>query len=179
MASFLSSLISLFWSFFKIGAFSFGGGYAMIPLIEREIIERHGWLTMAQFIDIIAISQATPGPVAVNSATFVGYRVAGVTGGVVATLGVVTPSVLVILLLAWLFFRYRSLAVVQDLLAGIRPILVALIIVSAISVFRESVTGATTLAIALGALAVLTWTKIDPVLVLLGGALAGLVIHFL
>jgi chromate transporter len=88
--------LSLLITFFKIGLFSFGGGYAMIPMIEREI-ESHGWLSPAEFIDIIAIAEMTPGPIAVNSATFVGFKTAGILGGLFATLGVALPSLLLIL----------------------------------------------------------------------------------
>ncbi|NLV89566.1 MAG: chromate transporter, partial [Tissierellia bacterium] len=91
----MENLIKLFISFFKIGAFSFGGGYAMLPLIKEEIIDVHGWLTNTEFIDIIAISEMTPGPIAINSATFLGYKVAGVLGSVVATIAVVLPSFIV------------------------------------------------------------------------------------
>ena len=89
---YLLVLLNLFWSYFKIGLFSFGGGYAMIPLMELEIISRHGWLTAAEFADIIAIAETTPGPIAINSATYVGFRMAGIIGSIVATLGVVSPS---------------------------------------------------------------------------------------
>ncbi|MBE3584436.1 MAG: chromate transporter [Limnochordaceae bacterium] len=169
-------LLDLFVTFFRIGAFSFGGGYAMIPLIEREIIDAHHWLTMEQFIDVVAISQATPGPVAINSATFVGYRVAGLLGSIVATAGVVVPSAVIVLLLAWLFYRYRELLIVKDLLSGIRPVVVVLIIMAAISVWASSVVDLTSGLIAVAALAVLAFTKVDPLLVLLGGALLGLLI---
>ncbi len=87
-----SALIDLFVSFFKVGAFAFGGGYAMIPLISREVVSTRGWLDMAEFIDVIAISQGTPGPIAINSATYIGFKVAGVLGSLMATFGVVLPS---------------------------------------------------------------------------------------
>jgi len=167
-------LLRLFLTFFRIGAFSFGGGYAMIPLIEREIITANHWLTKTEFIDVVAISQATPGPVAINSATFVGYKVAGVLGSIVATAGVVLPSAMIVMLLAWLFYRYRELPVVGDLLSGIRPVTVVLIIVAAISIWSSSVVDLTTGIIAVAALSVLALTKVDPLLVLLGGAIFGL-----
>src|SRR5690554_3236556 len=91
----MRTLIELFISFFKIGAFSFGGGYAMLPLIKEETIEIHGWLTNAEFIDILAISEMTPGPIAINAATFLGYRVSGVIGSIVATIAVSLPSFIV------------------------------------------------------------------------------------
>ncbi len=170
------TLWQLFWSFIKIGAFSFGGGYAMIPLIEREIISRHHWLTMPQFIDVVAISQATPGPIAVNSATFVGYKVGGVVGSVLATAGVVLPSTVIILLLAWLFYRYKTLSIVADIFAGVRPAVVALILMAGISVLSSSVVDVKTAVIAVGSLGVLLFTKIDPILVLVGSAALGIIL---
>ncbi len=101
-------LIRLFWEFFKIGAFTFGGGYAMIPLIEKEIVNKYHWLTLEQFTDLIAISEMTPGPVAVNSATFVGYKVAKFWGAVASTLGVILPSFLVIWAIAFVFFQFQN-----------------------------------------------------------------------
>ncbi|MBE3576512.1 MAG: chromate transporter [Limnochordales bacterium] len=169
-------LLELFTTFLRIGAFSFGGGYAMIPLIEREIIDAHHWLTLEQFIDVVAISQATPGPVAINSATFVGYKVAGIPGSIAATAGVVLPSALIVLLLSWLFYRYRELPVVHDLLAGIRPATVVLIIMAAISTWSTSVVDLTSGFIAVVGVAVLAFTRVDPLLVLLGGAVLGLLI---
>ena len=91
----MNILLQLFISFFKIGAFSFGGGYAMLPLIKREVIEVHGWMTGAEFIDVLAISEMTPGPFAVNSATFLGNKVAGIPGSIVATFAVILPSFIV------------------------------------------------------------------------------------
>lgn len=105
----MGTLIKLFISFFKIGAFSFGGGYAMLPLIEEEIIQVHNWLTATEFIDIIAVSEMTPGPIAVNSGTFLGYKIAGVIGSVVATTAVVLPSFLVMTLIFIFINRFKIL----------------------------------------------------------------------
>lgn len=145
----------------------------MIPLIEREIISTHHWLTMPEFIDVVAISQATPGPIAINSATFVGYKVGGVAGSLVATGGVVLPSSIIILGLAWLLNRYKSVPIIQDIFTGIRPAVVALIIMAAVSVFGSSVVDVKTAAIAVASLGVLLLTKIDPILVLVGAAVLG------
>jgi len=100
--------LKLFWEFIKIGAFTFGGGYAMIPLIERGIVTKYHWLTMEQFTDLIAIAEMTPGPIAINSATFVGYKVAKFWGAVVATMGVVLPSFLIIWAIASVFFQFQN-----------------------------------------------------------------------
>ena len=109
--------LQLLWSFFQIGLFSIGGGYATMPLIQHQVVEIHGWLTMTQFSDIITISQMTPGPIAINSATFVGIQVAGIPGALVATLGCVIPSCIIVTTLAYVYYRYKGLTMVQ----GIRP----------------------------------------------------------
>lgn len=131
------NLLLLFATFVKIGLFSFGGGYAMIPLIQHEL-DANGWLTASQFVDVIAIAEMTPGPIAVNAATFVGYRVAGVVGGVVATLGVAAPSLLLILFLATFFFRYRSHPMQRAIFHCIRPVVTGLIAAAALSIARTA-----------------------------------------
>lgn len=120
-------LIELFWAFFKIGLFTIGGGYASLPLIENEIVNAKAWLTVQEYMDIITISQITPGPIAINSATFVGTKVAGFIGAVIATLGVVAPSVIIALILAKMYYKYRNVDTMQGILAGLRPAVVALI----------------------------------------------------
>ena len=117
----------LFWSFVKVGAFCVGGGYASMPLIQAQVIDEHGWLTMQQFIDIFTISQMTPGPIGINAATFVGTKVAGLPGAVCATVGFVFPSVSIVLLLGHLFFKYGDIGPVRGILNGLRPAVVALI----------------------------------------------------
>ena len=117
----------LFWSFVKVGAFCVGGGYASMPLIQTQVIDEHGWLTMQQFIDIFTISQMTPGPIGINAATFVGTKVAGLPGAVCATVGFVFPSVIIVLILAHLFFKYGDIGHVRGILNGLRPAVVALI----------------------------------------------------
>ncbi|HEY8392463.1 MAG TPA: chromate transporter [Capillibacterium sp.] len=122
-----ASLSALFFSFFKVGAFTIGGGYAMLPVIQREVIENHNWLSTEEFVEILAIAEMTPGPVAINTATFVGYRTAGVPGSVMATLGVVLPSFSMILAIAVFFPRFASHPIAQRIFYGIRPAVVALI----------------------------------------------------
>ena len=101
--------LQLFWSFIQIGMFSFGGGYAAMPLIQGQVVNTHEWLTMTEFTDLITISQMTPGPIAVNSATFVGMKIAGIPGAVVATLGCILPSCIIVTILAKLYLKYRNL----------------------------------------------------------------------
>ena len=121
------SYLKLFWSFFQIGLFSFGGGYAALPLIQDQVVTGHHWLTMKEFADVITISQMTPGPIAINSASFVGVKVGGVLGAMVATLGCVLPSLIIVLCLAYFYYRYRNLSTVQGVLNGLRPAVVAMI----------------------------------------------------
>lgn len=117
----------LFWSFVQVGAFCVGGGYASMPLIQEQVIERHGWLTLQQFIDIFTISQMTPGPIGINAATFVGTKVAGIPGAIAATAGFVFPSIIIVLVLAKLFFKYGDIGPIRGILNGLRPAVVALI----------------------------------------------------
>jgi len=126
-------LLQLLMSFIKIGLFSFGGGYAMIPMIQQEI-EAHGWLSSEEFVDIIAVSEMTPGPIAVNSATFVGYKTAGVLGGAVATIGVALPSLILALLVSKVFFKFQKHPFKDTFFYGIRPTVSALIMTADIFV---------------------------------------------
>ena len=124
----------LFLSFLQIGLFSFGGGYAAMPLIQEQIVNIHGWLDMDQFTDLITISQMTPGPIAINSATFVGIRIGGIPGALVATLGCILPSYIIVTLLAKLYLKYQKLDVLQSVLNSLRPAVVALIASAGISI---------------------------------------------
>ena len=117
----------LFWSFVQVGAFCVGGGYASMPLIQEQVIQIHGWLTLQEFIDIFTISQMTPGPIGINAATFVGTKVAGVPGAIAATAGFVFPSIIIVLILAKLFFKYGDIGPIRGILNGLRPAVVALI----------------------------------------------------
>lgn len=119
--------LELFWSFLQIGAFSFGGGYAALPLIQSIIVENNGWLSVTEFTDLITISQMTPGPIAVNSATFVGLQIAGVGGAVAATIGNILPSFLLVTFISWLYTRYSRLESLQTILSALRPAVVAMI----------------------------------------------------
>jgi chromate transporter len=129
--------LKLFISFFKIGLFSFGGGYAMIPLIQSEL-EANNWLSSSEFVDIIAIAEMTPGPIAVNSATFVGYKAAGFWGGIIATFGVALPSLLLILIISNIFFKFQKHPLNTMIFYGIRPVVAGLILSAAIVVAKTA-----------------------------------------
>ena len=123
----------LFLSFLQIGAFSFGGGYAAMPLIQDQVIEKYHWMTMADFTDLVTISQMTPGPIGINAATFAGMKVAGLGGAVAATFGFVAPSLILGIILARLFFKYGDIGPIRGILNGLRPAVVALICAAGIS----------------------------------------------
>ena len=128
-------MIELFLAFLKIGAFTFGGGYAMIAMIQAEA-ERHGWLTQEELVDFVALSESTPGPLAVNMATFVGMRTGGVLGAIIATLGIVLPSFIIILIIAKFFEKYKKSKAVGGIMSGLKPAVVGMIGAAFISVAR-------------------------------------------
>lgn len=133
--------IKLFLSFLQIGLFSFGGGYAAMPLIQNQVVDIHQWLTLKEFTDLITISQMTPGPIAVNSATFVGLKIAGFSGALIATLGCILPSCIIVMTLAYIYLKYRKLSVLQEILNSLRPAVVAMIATAGISIIVTSFFG--------------------------------------
>jgi len=174
--------LSLFWSFFQIGLFSFGGGMAAIPLISQQIVTIHGWLTMEEFADLVTISQMTPGPIAVNASTFVGLRIGGFFGAVIATAGCILPSCVLVSLLAFLYNKYRNLRYIQGVLGGLRPAIVALIATAGVSLLQLAASGASGvnypgLVLFAAAFFVLRKWKSDPILVMLGCGVVGGVLY--
>lgn len=133
--------LQLFWSFLQIGLFSIGGGYAAMPLIQAQVVQNHAWLNMSEFTDLITIAEMTPGPIAVNSATFVGIRIAGIPGALIATFGCILPSLFIVSLLAFIYYRYKKLSVLQSVLASLRPAVVALIASAGISILLQVALG--------------------------------------
>lgn len=168
-------LIRLFLTFLKIGAFSFGGGYAMLPLIEREIVITNKWINYETFIDIIGISQITPGPIAINSATFVGYKIAGVPGSIFATLGVVSFSFLLVSIASKYMMKFKNSAFIKSSLMGMRPALIGLIVAAFISLSRESYKDVKSIIIGLIIAALLLSKKINPILIIVIAALLGII----
>ena len=179
--------LQLFWSFLQIGLFSFGGGYAALPLIQGQIVDRHGWLAMAEFTDLITISQMTPGPIAINAATFVGIKIAGPAGAAAATLGCVLPSCVIVTLLAWVYYRCKGLSLVQDMLGCLRPAVVAMIASAGLTLFILAIFGqsgdiadlnyASALIFVLGLL-LLRLKKPSPILVMAGSGAAFAALHY-
>ncbi|MDX9872492.1 MAG: chromate transporter [Clostridia bacterium] len=160
-------LFELFKTFFLIGAFSFGGGYGMLPLIQQEVVISHQWLTMHQFSDILAIAEVTPGPVAINTATFVGYKMAGVFGSAAATLGVIVPSFIIILCLAGVVLRNKDNKYFQSAFMGLRPVVVALVVGAALLIGRDTLAGWKDLIMLGAGLLIMLKTNWHPVLVVL------------
>lgn len=135
------TLFQLFKTFFTIGAFTFGGGYAMIPLIQRETVQKHGWISDDDILEIIAIAESTPGPISVNAATFVGYRTAGVIGAACATFGLILPSFLIIYCLSFVLREFSQLKAVQYAFFGIRAAVLALLVKALIMMYKKSKKG--------------------------------------
>ena len=133
--------LKLLWSFIQIGMFSIGGGYAAMPLIQHQVVETHAWLNMTQFADIMTIAEMTPGPIAINSATFVGIKVAGIPGAIIATFGCILPSCIIVMLLAYVYHRFKKLSMVQGVLFGLRPAVVAMIASAGLSLLILSFWG--------------------------------------
>ena len=181
--------LELFWSFFQIGLFSIGGGYAAMPLIQEQVVDLHSWLTMTQFADIITIAEMTPGPIAINSATFVGIQVCGLPGAIVATLGCIFPSCIIVMTLAYIYYRFRGLNIVQGVLAGLRPAVIAMIASAGLSLLIMSVYGQRTLpenlagidviagAIFAAGFFVLRKWKPSPLWVMAGSGVAGVLLY--
>ena len=184
-------LAELFWAFFQIGAMSIGGGYAALPLIRSQVVDLHGWLTMTEFTDLITIAEMTPGPIAINGATFTGTQIAGLPGAIIATIGCVLPSSAIVLLLAFLYNRFRKLTVIQGILSGLRPAVVALIASAGLSILLTALWGSSAPAswihdfqivpflLFAGALFALKKFKLSPVAVMLSCGGLGVALHLL
>lgn len=167
----MKELFDLFWTFCKIGALTFGGGYAMLPLIQREIVENKKWSTEKEILDYYAVGQCTPGVIAVNTATFIGYKLRGIIGGIVATLGVIFPSIVIILIIATFLQNFADLAIVQSAFAGIRVAVVALIITTVVKLIKSSIKDYLGVIIAIIAFVISAFIGLSPVYVVIAAAL--------
>ena len=172
-------LIELFISFMRIGGFTFGGGYAMLPLIQKEIVERRGWASEEEVLDYFTIGQITPGVIAVNTATFIGYKKAGVLGGVVATLGVIFPSIVIISIIAAVLTNFAELPVVIHAFNGIRACVCVLILIAVYNMGKKSVVDVFTALIFI-ATAVLTVLKVtSPVILVIVAGVVGVLFQLI
>ena len=183
----MPSLFEIVLTFAQIGILSFGGGYASIGLVEKQVVEVKNWMSYAEFMDIVAIDELTPGPVAINAATFVGTKIAGVPGAIAATFGAILPSCIIALILGYCYYKYRSLKAVNGAIYGLRSLVLALILSTTITILLNAllyylpidIHAIDYVAIVLFAAALITIrkTKINPLLIMLGCGLIGLIIY--
>lgn len=167
----MKDLFKLFFAFFRIGAFTFGGGYAMLPMLEKEVVDKYKWATMDEIMDYFAIGQCTPGIIAVNTATFIGYKQKKIPGGIIATLGVVTPSVIIISLIATILHGISDNPIVQHAFAGIGVAVCAILFQAIIKLAKSGIKDVFTLILALAALGLSLFFKVSPIIiVILAGA---------
>ncbi len=169
----MSVLVQLFAAFFTIGCFAFGGGYAILSFLQQEV-ERRGWMTTERFVDFIAISQSTPGPIAINMATFVGYEIGGVFGALVATLAVSLPGMIMMAVFALFFFHFYERPATQAVFRGLRPAVVGLVAAAAWQIGLVAVVSWQAVAVSLVCLALIAKWKVSPVYLVIGSAVAGI-----
>ena len=167
--------LDLFKVFFKIGLFTFGGGYAMIPFIQKEIVEKNGWITDEEILDMFAIAEATPGVIAVNTATFVGYKISGFFGSFFATLGVVLPSFLIILLIAYYIKDFLSIKLIAYAFKGIRAGVIVLIIGAITKFYKKNDINLFNISLLIIAFLISAFTSINTILILLCALIIGIV----
>lgn len=172
------TIVSLFLTFSGIGAMMFGGGYAMLPLLQREVVEKHGWVTDEEMSDYFAIGQCTPGIIAVNVATFVGRKQAGVAGAAAATLGQVFPCLIIICVIAGILSNFAELKIVQDAFGGVRACVCVLILNAVVKLFRGGVVDVPSFLIFLCVLLTAVFSNLSPAVLIAGAGLAGFVVSF-
>lgn len=182
--------VELFIVYFQIGLFAFGGGYAAMPLIQNLVVEGKGWLSMAEYADLTTIAEMTPGPIAVNSATFVGQKMAGLPGAIVCTLGCILPSLIIVLALAYFYTKYRDLKTVKTVLGELRPAVVAMIAGAGLTILLLALFGTSTLSeinsvrwIELLLFAVCLFLlrkfKTNPIMIIFGTAVVGTALYMI
>ena len=169
-------LLSLFLSFAKVGVMTFGGGYAMIPILEREIIDKQGWASSEELMDYYAVGQCPPGVIAVNTATFIGYKVAGIAGGIVATLGVVFPSLVIIMLIAGILTNFADIPAVKSAFAAIRVCVCVLIFNSVLKLWKGAVKDRAAVVLYLIVLGISLFFDVSPIVFVIFCATAGILL---
>jgi len=173
------NLINIYLTFFMIGIVTFGGGYVMIPFIEKEMVEKKKWIRQNEIIDIIAITQSIPGALSTNMSALVGYKIAKVKGSIAAVLGVISPSFIIIVLIATFFTQFQDLEVVQNAFLGIRSMVVALIAVASIKISKTAIVDTNTFIVVLIAVLLLLFTNIEPIFIIMGGFSFGMMIYYI
>lgn len=171
----MRELLTMFGSFFKIGLFTFGGGYAMVPIIQREVIDRRGWVDRDEFVELLTLAQSAPGPIALNTSVFVGYKMRGYAGALAALLGVVVPAFTVILIVAIYFAQFRENDYVNAAFKGMRPAVVALIVSPIVSLSRGM--GAWKYALAAAVALFVWWSGVSPIWLIIVAAGVGVAIE--
>lgn len=174
--------LQLFLSYLKIGFFGFGGGYAMLSLIQNEIVTERGWISAAEFADIVAVSQITPGPIAINSATYIGYTVAGVWGSVIATVSVCLPALTIMILATKFYLKLRNNKYVWGAMAGLKPVVIGMIAAAALlMMFPSNPDGASFIDgwswALFGAALIASFLKVNPIVLILLSAAAGIALY--
>lgn len=172
----MKELWTLFITFMRIGGFTFGGGYAMLPMIQKEVVERHGWATDDEILNYYAVGQCTPGVIAVNTATFIGYKQKGAIGGVVATLGVIAPSLVIITIIAACLQNFAHYQIVQYAFSGIRVAVSVLIVSTVVKLWKNAIKDWKGIILCVIAFTISAFTPISPVYVVIGAIIAGIVI---
>lgn len=173
----MKELWEIFITFAKIGSLTFGGGYAMLPMIQEEVVKKHNWATDEEVIDYYAIGQSTPGIIAINTSTFVGYKLRGISGGIFATLGMVFPSIVIITIIAIFFQRFQEYEIVQHAFSGLRVAVVSLILNAIINMWKKSIKDNIGIIIFLISFLVAAFLKVSPVIVVVISFLAGIIIQ--
>ncbi len=172
----MGKLWELYITFFKIGISTFGGGYAMLPILEREAVEKKGWVSVTEVMDYYAISQCTPGIIAINTATYIGHKVNDLLGGIAAALGMISPSIIIIMILAGIIQRYSALPIVESAFSGIQIAVAVIIINAVIKMYKNSVVDKITLGIFVITLAILLFVDIPTIAVIIGAFIISLLI---
>lgn len=173
----MKQLMELFWAFFRIGSFTFGGGMAMLPMLKREVVVKYGWSTEEELLDIYAIGQCTPGIIAVNTATYIGYQQKGLLGSIVGTLGMVTPSIIIISLIATILRNFIDLPIVLHALSGIRIVVCALMLQTVYSLAKAGIKNKLGLFLFLAGFLIATFTPVPTILLVLFAAIVGIITY--
>ncbi|MCM1990336.1 chromate transporter [Oceanirhabdus seepicola] len=171
----MRQIFQMFFCFFKIGAFTFGGGYAMIPLIEKEFVDNKGWISKDDFVDIIVLSQSLPGALAVNSSLFVGYKICGVLGAILALLGVVIPSFCIIIIISILFMKFRDNPIVIQGFNGIKAAVPMLVLFAIISLSKSLKKNIPTLSIMVISIFLLLYFNLHPIFLIIFSIFCGII----
>ena len=171
----MKELLDLFFTFARIGGLTFGGGYAMLPIIQKEIVENRGWATEEEVLDYYAVGQCTPGVIAVNTATFIGYKLKGIKGGIIATLGVIFPSLIIITIIASILEQFAEISIVQSAFSGIRVAVVALIITTVIKLIKSSIKDSITAIIGVIAFILTVILTISPIYIVIAAGVTGVI----